>query len=326
MPFEARSMDFSPDGKYLAASSLINDSESDLQIRIWDWRTREIYRTLKLSHDSNSIESKEGIKWSPDGRFLAACTRTMAKDIIQIWNIDRGEIVKNIKDSGVGGCNSISFTGSGETLILAIDRINSGGDSLVFYNTKNWEKNWGTPISEFFGPSTLSISMDGETALIGGVTAVPNGMDMPEGITNGQTFFLYSIKNRRIIKKVNVRGTFIESVAISPDASQVAIGELFDAGGTENVPEVLSIFDASTGKILAVEKANEFARLAAMKYTPDGRYLMISEIDDYIQLLDAKKLTVLWRLKADASSLAATSDSKYMAAGGDGKIIIWQLQ
>jgi WD40 repeat protein len=72
-PFEARQMDFSPDGKYLVASSLLGGTKKDLEVHIWDWRHEKLVKILQRPAGSDAIQATHGLTWSPDGRFLAAC-------------------------------------------------------------------------------------------------------------------------------------------------------------------------------------------------------------------------------------------------------------
>lgn len=115
----------------------------------------------------------------------------------------------------------------------------------------------------------------------------------------------------------------LDSLAWDPDGVHLAAGTEF---GQANAGEdAVQIFDVRTGKQIAHEPATT-TKVLGLVYTPDGKYLIESAIDHTIRIWDGQHQHLLQSIKAEAASLAVTSDSRYLAMGGDRKILIWALK
>ncbi|HQU17116.1 MAG: hypothetical protein B7Z66_15800 [Chromatiales bacterium 21-64-14] len=94
---------FSPDGRYLAASS-----PGSSMIYVWDWRSRRIVRSLNAGW---SLGVTVPVTYSPDGRFLAACHIQTTEGglnhvVVNVWNAESGALVHDIVRCPPGKCEA----------------------------------------------------------------------------------------------------------------------------------------------------------------------------------------------------------------------------
>jgi WD40 repeat protein len=125
-------------------------------------------------------------------------------------------------------------------------------------------------------------------------------------------------------------------LAWSPDGAHLAAGSLI-GDPAKGEADAVRIFDASTGEMVANEPA-KMAHIYALLYTPEGKYLVESAIDqegkylaekavDFrIRIWDGGHQNLLQEVHGTASSMAVTRDGRYLAMGGDKKILIWELK
>jgi dipeptidyl aminopeptidase/acylaminoacyl peptidase len=66
-------LDFSPDGKYLAATTpnTISFTSQKIEVHIWDWHKSKTVHVLEKVEGANESLTTEPVKYSPDGRLLA---------------------------------------------------------------------------------------------------------------------------------------------------------------------------------------------------------------------------------------------------------------
>src|SRR6266850_2012176 len=242
-PFNVWGLDFSPDGKYLAAVS-----PSSNEIHVWDWRNRRIVRTLeKVKQGSSSGLATEPLRYSPDGRMLANCHRRAAGNVvIRIWNTETAAIVRDITTPQLGICRAIGFTPDGGSFAWISDRPK--GDQLMIHSTESWESIWGLNAVPFY-PETLAISPDGKSIALGGHTGGPGVVAQHQ----------------------------IQRLAWHPDGVHVAAGASLTASLKRAAPwpDAIRIFNARSGKLLGREPA-EYANIRTLRYTPNGKYLIAS--------------------------------------------------
>jgi Tol biopolymer transport system component len=101
----------------------------------------------------------------------------------------------DITDSeGGGGCEAITFTPDGRSLILITDRIYSKpGENIFVYRTENWQTEWALRTVPF-QPQALSLSPDGKLMVISGY--ILDGGPMKHQIS------LIDISKRAIVRNI----------------------------------------------------------------------------------------------------------------------------
>jgi WD40 repeat protein len=312
---EVRGLDFSPDGKYLAATST---SDSD-EVHIWDWQAGSIVRKMKKGAGSADPTATGPLKYSPDGRYLLACHSPGESDfVIHIWDAQTGNLVKGIDEPKTVDCSAIAFTPDGQSLV----RIGSIGrkenDSIIVYATKDWKPVWGLRTLPFF-PTTLALSPDGKLAAVGGNT-------FGQGIPHQPQIRIVDLVKHTIVKTIEAfpLENRIRSIAWSPDGKLIVAGAM--VGGTFQGPDIVKIFDASSGRQVLGEAVEPPEAIDVLRYSPDGKYLVEGPIGATIRIWDGEHKTILQECRNEALSLAFSRDGRYLAMGGKRKILIWQLK
>ena len=298
-------LDFSPDGKYLAATS-----PTTLEVQIWDWQNKRITQTLEKK--GSDLMTTEPIRYSPDGRLLVWCGGV----VVKIWNTNTWELVHTIDGtSGItaagGGCNAIDFTPDGKSLIGVFQRTPvKSGDTLTIYDTSTWQPVWGLRTVPFH-PETLSISPDGKFAAIAGLLYDSTGKETEQ-------IAIVDLGQRKIIP-------FIKEFADLGHLAWSADGAYLTAAGGGGV----RVFDVHSGTQVADEPLKSAHMV--VRYTRDGEYLLESDMDALgnglgVRIWDGQHRELLQVIPGNVGSLAVSGDGHYFATGEDKKTIIWQLK
>ena len=119
----ARSVAFSPNGKFLAAGT---EKDGVLIYNVKDWKI-----IVKLHH-SYSVHS---VVWSPDSLYLASGSITGS---VKIWNSDNWNEVHTLEES-VGAVN-LSWSANGNYLIAGSLDSSDKKPFLDIWQTINWKK------------------------------------------------------------------------------------------------------------------------------------------------------------------------------------------
>jgi WD40 repeat protein len=309
-------LDFSPDGKHLATSSYAQSNE----VHVWDWQARKI--VLKVEAEGGAGLISEGIRYSPDGRFLAVChDRSSKPHIIHVFDARSGQLVKEVNDPIPGGCSAIGFTPDGEWMLRITRRGPIRGDNLIVYSTRTWEPTWGV-VTDPMDTNAMTISPDGRYVAIGGI-------DLGPGVPHQPRILIVDLQQRQVVKSI---ATFpidnaVKRVAWSPDGTQIAAGAI--VGGTSRGPDVVKIFDAKTGQQTLGEPVVEQGHIRTLRYSPDGKYLAEGQIDDKIRIWDGQHKTLLQEIPIDdhGMNLVFSGDGKFMAiTNGGTKVQVWKLK
>jgi WD40 repeat protein len=303
-----RSLAFSPNGLQLAADS---DGET---INIWDWRNPRIERTVEKPRGAALARTTNPVSFSPDGRLFAACHSKGVGDVVsRIWNTTDWSIAHDITEAQGGGCNAAAFSPDGQSFFRLTTRIGRPEYSLNSYSTKNWEPVWGITLDNIESQS-IAISGDGLSAALGGLSIVQTeGQFGRAPIIN-----IVDLQQRKISKVL--KGNAMGPMAWSPDGMKLAVvGQLY-----------FEIFDSVTGeKIIDVKSENSGIR--NVRYTPDGRFLVESDLNGQgrglgVKIWDSQHQKLLQEILGDIGSIDVSKDSKYLAVGMKGRTTIWQLK
>jgi WD40 repeat protein len=314
----ALGLDFGPDGSRIAVES------QSAEVQIWDWRHKHIEKTMRMPQGFGNGVSTNSIKYSPDGRLLAACDGKAAGNIVvRVWTTDTWLTAKDIGDDGPGGCDAFAFTPDGKSLLYVIRRAGNPGNNLIAYAVGTWQLIWGLQITNY-DPVSIAISSDGQMAALGGtLTTVPESARDPNAsldlLRRDPTIYLVNLQQRKIQRPVpsSDRG----SVAWSPDGARVAI-----VGG----PHV-EIFDALSGQNQVREKIEKSGTMN-VRFTSDGRFFIDSDLNGMgkglgVNIWDSQHQKLLQHIPAgDIGSIAVSRDGKLLAIGEAGRTTIWQFK
>ncbi|MBS1186637.1 MAG: repeat-containing protein [Burkholderiaceae bacterium] len=315
-----KGLDFSPDGKYLAT---VTHKDG---VKVWDWQNARVVRTLGRLQGSNIGLVRELLKFSPDGHMLATCHDLATnRVVIRIWRTDTWEVLHEITDPMPGsGCNAINFTPDGKHLVrIAHHNPKYSTDILHVYDTTTWETIWTLQLSPF-RPYALAISPDGKWAAIGGY-AYGGGIKHQSIIVDMEK----RMATRTIPNTVDFA---FGHLAWSPDGARLtAIGRRgWDGLAYTGGPENIMTFDAHSGRLLAAYIWGRVS-LLYVRYTPDGKYLIESDMNDRgtalgARIWDGTHNKQLQHIPGAISSLAVSRDSRYLATGSDRDTTIWKLK
>lgn len=304
---DIRGLDFSPDGKYLATTS-----PNTGKVHIWDWRNKaHIVKTLEKK--GSDLGATEPLQYSPDGRLLVWCGGTVAR----IWNTDTWQLIHSIDgtnglSASGGGCEAVGFAPDGKSLILVFGRVpHRPGDNLVVYDASTWQAMWGLRTFPF-EPNSLAISPNGNLIALGGEVfsgsfSTPNQLQIA----------IVDLVQRAVVRTINNRATCMGSrMAFSPNNAFLA------AGGC-----ALEIFDAHTYERV-VDETTQGGNIL-IRFTPDGKYLIEGGLEKggtTVKIWGGQHRTLLQELKARPGSMAVSRDGRYLAMGGDKKILVFELK
>ena len=344
---DVRHIAFSPDGKYLAVTSMAQYTPQDFEVHIWDWRHEKIIHILERTHEDN-LTVQEGLKWSPDGKFLASCLgRSWTSEaIIRIWNVSDWSVATDIIDHNhYGDCTSIAFSPDSQFLIRAVNRGDHGigDDHVLIYDTHTWQKVEGFKLIPYFYPSVLSLSSSGRLMAVAGQIIIPNypGTTQEQEAINydhgSSSILVYDIKKGTLLRNIRVEPFMINKVSIFPPYSvTISPDERYVMAGVEAVAQpspsnpyykfpALPIYSVATGQEIAAIHEHESAKVVSVRFLHHGRYLVVSEVDGYIQFWKFPEMRLVQEVKGEASSLAVSPDGQYLAGGGYKKILVWKI-
>ncbi len=343
---DIRHIAFSPDGKYLAVTSMDELSKHSREVHIWDWRQEKLIRALYIPQGSHGDPlATEVLKWSPDGRFLATgLGRSGNSVVIRVWNVSDWSVAQDITDPGYGDCTSIAFSPNSQFLIRAVDRGTHGigDDHVLVYDTHTWQKVQGFKLVPYFHPSVMSLSSSGRLMAVAGDFAIPNSgttqnKDVANTVDDSTAILVYDIKNGSLLRNIRidpatitkVSNSPIYSVAISPDEQYVMAGKDAVAQPSPWNPyykfPALPIYSVATGQEIAAIHEHESAKVVSIRFLHHGQYLVVSEVDGYIQFWKFPEMRLVQEVRGEASSLAVSPDGQYLAGGGYKKIIVWKI-
>jgi WD40 repeat protein len=180
-----------------------------------------------------------------------------------------------------------------------------------------------------------------------GVAFSPDGKLIATAGGNSHTVVLWSTATGQRVRQMT-GSAVVNSVAFSPDGKLIATGsDVFDpatgehvrdfAGGAYDVafspdgsliatangymPNGVRLFNASTGQ-LAREVTNTYA--SALAFSPDGKQVAAATgyLGQGVVVWDAAAGTKIRTLSGGSTSVAYSSDGKFVATGG-GKVALW---
>ena len=334
---DVRHIAFSPDGKYLAVTSMDDLSTHGQEVHIWDWRQEKLIRALYLPQGAGGDPlAKEMLTWSPDGKFLATCMITPRNNeaSIRVWNISDWTVEKDIGVHGDGNCTSLSFSPDSQLLIRIADYQDKGEDGVLIYDAHTWQKVQGFKLVLYFHPSVMSLSSSGRLMAVAGQVIAGQVIVGPH---DGNTILVYDIKKGTLLKNIRVEPFMIDkvsnfppySVAVSPDERYVMAGVGAVAQPSPSNPyykfPALSIYSMATGQEVAAIHEHDSARVVSIRFLHHGRYLVASEVDGYIRFWKFPEMRLVQEVRGEASSLTVSPDGQYLAGGGYKKILVWKI-
>ncbi len=198
--FAANSVDFSPNGKLLAAGF------DDAKVRIWNVETGEEVLVLR-GHESNVVS----VAFSPDGTQIATGS---LDSTARIWNVATGEQEQKFGRPALNAVWCVDFSPAGNHLSTALNN--------------NTARQWSIA-----GDQSDKVFFQHASSVVKTVAYSPDGKTLASGGADGRVI-LWDVDSAKA--KRYITGKFnVESLAFSPDGKMLAVGRYADGGANTDV-------------------------------------------------------------------------------------------
>ena len=324
-PAGALSLDFSPDGNFLAVGSQRPDAE------IWDVSTRKL-----VGHLEGHVDWVTQISYSPDSRYIATARPRSTR--VYLWDAHTRQLIQTLPNGDEGVIEKLLFSADSQRLYVATRTRNW----LVDPNRRNdyvrvFDVHTGAQLNQFgdelFILEDFSLSPDEKVALFRYYMSEVvlwdiehnrrlafwsdhlSGYDWelsPDGrslvMVNGAIMKIWDVPSRSLRKVIVPHNRTFRRFAISPDSRTIAVGqdpwiELRDIYTGEAIAQFdyysghTTIAFSQTGKRIAAE------RLVLDIGNPENREVLdelgyssiaFSAGDTYLASRDRDNLIHLW--------------------------------
>jgi WD40 repeat protein len=205
------------------------------------------------------------------------------------------------RDGHARGVLAVAFSPDGERVASA------GADGIV----KVWHR----------GDLREALTLRGHTAAVTAVVFSPDGRRLASGDRDG-TVRVWETADGKLVARWKGHVAGVTGLAFDPRGSRLA------STSGEALSGEVKLWNATTGKALAGKTWHYF--LAAVAFSPDGKYLATADHGSNVALWDAATLELLGSYKGqhrrDVSwtSVAFVADGRWVAAGSlDGLVRVW---
>ena len=348
---DVQSLDFSPNGRWLASGSVNNAyATMDEAVILWDLGTTfpEGHRLAGLTNDVNDVI------FSSDGRLVAASSTDGS---IMLWNVETKHPIREAfyhsssEQSASVALPKIKIAISPDQQILASGGVD--GEIILWDLATGYPKR--EPLPARAGPiNDLEFSRDGHTLVsanndgavilwaidlqlgellpqldqrIWSLAFNPAAIDQPRLISGNEdgTIILWDITSGQSIGQYTRGHTdHVNSVAVDPS------GKIFASGSDDNTVRLWDV-NVTTSKLLTDPLTKHTNSVLGVAFSPDGQILASVSRDDTIILWDMSTFQPIGEPLTghtdDVLEAAFSHDGKILAsASWDGSIILWDVQ
>jgi WD40 repeat protein len=287
-------LDYSRDGRYLATA----DNHNAASIR--DPATGRILLTLPET-DASIETSLIDVRFSPDGRRLAAAVATKSSGRVTVWDVTTGRVEGHL-DGHAGHVINVAFSPDGKRLATA------SHDKTV----KTWDA------------STLKgiFTLGGYNDRVNAVAFSPDGRHLATASRDGILKSWDPINGREEAAWQGHAGSIV-SLAYSPDGRSLASAGGRRSDQPEGRPGEIKIWEAATGRVrLDVPGLTHFVHCVA--YSPDSRFLASAGENQIVRLWDAatgRELAAFRGHHALIKRVAFSPDGRSLASCGEDRTV-----
>jgi WD40 repeat protein len=317
--WSVQAVDISPDGKLIATGS------RDGFVRITT-NPDMIVKTVvpgELPIIQGNRSGVTSVSFSRDGKYLAyGCDTIMA-----IMDVESGKVTK-VLERNIVPASALAFSPDGKFLIAGMGFINSKDTSIIVhgisqYQVGTWKKiRFVTPKSDPVSIKATAFSPDSSIFATGSYDHHIRVWDTNSG---------------QLLHDFVDPDNFIASVAFSADGKYLASG-----GKRPFVPEKLvetdkplmehnsnvRVWSLKTAKVKFILDGY-LTTVKALKFTPDGKWLITGGFDNNIKIWDAETGALLRTIPGHSNpvvALAVTGDGKQLISGStDSTARLWNL-
>jgi hypothetical protein len=294
-PGGARSMVFSPDGKWLYSHGTQQDNGLDARIRKWELATGK-----QMADVASHIGSASGLQLTRDGKTLLSIGHNTE---VKFWDANDLKLLDTIK-----------LTATPFSLRISPDQKTFAVGGGIFRDNTIRIFDLSSKKEKF--------NLKGHDDRIRAVDYSPDSKLLVSGDEKGTIKLWNAVEGKEIATWAG-NSTTIECIAFSPDGKWVASGGR-DQRSTGKVPARL--WDVETGKEVREIQAISHGVLA-LTFLPDGKKLAIAgdgSIIRFIDLTTGKQTGELNDRRSVILSLALSPDGTILASGEwHGPIRLW---
>jgi WD40 repeat protein len=249
---------YSPDGNFLASG------DANGVIRIWDTHTGELARTLK-----GQLGVITSLDYSPDGKMLISTS--YGSDKVFVWDMETGGIIRRldmlIDIDRVFRLKGAVFSPNGQFIAAA-------NGELVYL----WNANTGARLNQLENnshrPHKLNYSPNGQALISSGDGTTP--VVLWDAATGQELQSLSDVSNFRRVE------------AYSPDGNTIL----------SRYSHWLELWDAQTLEQVSNLGENRRYQVTSAAYSPNGRYIVSSNMDSGATIWDANTLEAACHLES----------------------------
>jgi hypothetical protein len=298
LPRGASAVAWSPDGTMVATVGGLQQ-----QIMLWEARTGKL-----LWERSGYFGGIQTLAFSNDGKLLmvsGAGSATENEDTaLTLWSVASGNVAGQVRGpfpgQGAMANSARAIAVDRHSQLMAVVAFQDVGRAVAIYDMRAWSL-VGKVVVERDIPQTVAFGSDG-TLAVG---------------TVGGTIALFDTQTRQL--KRSITAHFVYSLAISPDATNVA-------GGIGDKTEPIRIWRTVDGALVRSYSAfGIFSEVDGLAWSPDGRYLAsASFLGVRIWSADVAGPPLV-SIDLETSAVAFSPDGALLAAAGNGGAIIVQM-
>ncbi len=287
---------YSPDGKLLASGG----THPEGTIHLWDNATGKEVRRWKASRSA-----VYALAFAPDGKTLLSGHGGNG-DSLKLWEVATGRELRSFAGLNVGLVNAVTFTPDGKRAasvgcwqrgvflwdvatgqeISPVPHHHGEVNSLAFapdgklLATGSSDRTVG-----LWEPQTgrLAGRLQGHSGPVRAVAFAPAGKLIASSGEEEKSVRLWSPDTRKLIRELAGERFAFHCLAFSPDGTHIAAGEGVDAlrlsGGAKMPDGAVRLWNVATGKE-SRQLHGKGGRVTALAFSPDGRLLATTGIDD----------------------------------------------
>lgn len=283
------SLDFSPDGKYLAAGA------RNGFVYIVNIATGQISEFNELHDSAKYYFMTSHVNYSSNGALiLAGIEDALYSNVARVWDIETDRTILDNYFSDIGGFHTLAFSPDNEYIVLGINGRSNNFARVIHIKTKETKEirypstekvlhvdfltNDSVIISTSKSMKTWDLSLSNSLSKInyGSIPAyyanlLPNKDKL---ISINSSVQLWDVNTGNLIKTFNTGPLPVFAVSISPDGLRFS---------TIHVDNVIREWDISSGELLHSLYGHE-ARINDIEYSPDGKLIASGSDDSTIKI------------------------------------------